>query len=164
MLFMSFISNLEKLTVKFYDYAFEVFRFIFIFGIPLIIIGIGVVFLLKIFFFPAFFSGRKKVTQTVTARVLGKREEVMHNPTGMYYLYYVTFTFGENEKIELKMTKSEYKQLDYMDKIELTHKGDKLVNFTVIEKSNEKTKGETKHVASTMRSSLNELYQKKREE
>ena len=29
---MSFISNLEKLTVKFYDYAFEIFRFIFIFA------------------------------------------------------------------------------------------------------------------------------------
>lgn len=164
MLFMSFISNLEKLTVKFYDYAFEIFRFIFIFGIPLIIIGIGVIFLLKIFVFPAFFSGRKKQVLTVIANVLGKREEMLMNPSGIYYLYYVMFTFGENEKIELKVTKGEYKSLNYMDKVELTHKGDKIVNLIVLEKSKEETKGETKYAGSTMRSSLNELAQKKREE
>lgn len=164
MLFMSFISNFEKLTVKFYDYMFEIMRFIFIFGIPLIIIGIGVIFLLKIFVFPAFFSGRKKQTLTVIANVLDKREEMLMNPSGIYYLYYVMFTFGENEKIELKVTKGEYKSLNCMDKVELTHKGDKIVNLVVLEKSKEETNGETKYVGSTMRSSLNELAQKKREE
>ncbi len=132
-------------------------------GIPLIIFGIGVFFLVKIFFLPPFNSGRRKQTQTVLASVLGKREEVMHNPTGLYSLYFVTFVFGENDKIELKTTKSEYKSLDYMDKVELTHKGEKLISYNMLEKSNEKSKGETKHVASTMRSSLNELAQKKRE-
>ncbi len=51
-----------------------------------------------------------------------------------------------------------------MDKVELTHKGENLLDVKVIEKSTEKSMGETKHVASTMRSSLNELAQKKREE
>ena len=157
MLFSSFIAN-------FYDYLFEIMKFVVIFGMPIAIIVVGFVFLIKIFFLPAFFSGRKKQTQTVIARVLGKREEVMHNPTGLYSLYFVTFSFGENEKIELKTMKSEYKSLDYMDKVELTHKGEKLLDVKVIEKSTEKTTGETKHVASTMRSSLNELAQKKREE
>ena len=82
----------------------------------------------------------------------------------IYYLYYVMFTFGENEKIELKVTEGEYKSLNYMDKVELTHKGDKIVNLIVIEKSKEETNGETKYAGSTMRSSLNELAQKKREE
>ncbi|MBQ8546558.1 MAG: DUF2500 family protein [Clostridia bacterium] len=131
---------------------------------PIIVIVIAFVILIKVFFLPAFSSGRKKQNQTVIASVLGKREEFLHNPTGLYSLYYVTFTFGENEKIELKTTKSEYKSLNYKDKVELTHKGEKLVSFTVLEKSNEQSKGETKHVASTMRSSLNELAQKKREE
>lgn len=157
MLFSSFIAD-------FYDYLFEIMKFIVIFGMPIAVIVVGLVLLIKIFFLPAFFSGRKKQTQTVIASVLGKREEVMHNPTGMYSLYFVTFTFGENEKIELKTTKSEYKSLDYMDKVELTHKGEKLLDLKVLEKSTEKSKGETKHVASTMRSSLNELAQKKREE
>ena len=139
-------------------------RFMFVYGLPILLFGVGIFFLVKIFFMPAFKSGREKQTQTVIASVLGKREEVLHNPTGMYSLYYVTFTFGENEKIELKTTKSEYKSLVYMDKVELTHKGEKLLDVKVIEKSTEKTTGETKHVASTMRSSLNELAQKKREE
>lgn len=157
MLFSSFIAN-------FYDFLFEIMKFIVIFGIPIAIIVVGFVFLIKIFFLPAFFSGRKKQTQTVIARVLGKREEVMHNPTGLYSLYFVTFSFGENEKIELKTMKSEYKSLNYMDKVELTHKGEKLLGIKMIEKSIEKTNGETKHVASMMRSSLNELAQKKRED
>ena len=152
------------LIADFYDFIFEILKFIFIFGIPIMMIIIGFVILIRVFFLPVFFSGRKKQTQTVIASVLGKREEVLHNPTGMYSLYFVTFTFGENEKIELKTTKSEYKSLDYMDKVELTHKGEKLLDLKVLEKSTEKSKGETKHVASTMRSSLNELAQKKREE
>lgn len=152
------------LIADFYDFIFGILKFIFIFGIPIMMIIIGFVILIRVFFLPVFFSGRQKQTQTVIASVLGKREEVMHNPTGMYSLYFVTFTFGENEKIELKTTKSEYKSLDYMDKVELTHKGEKLLDLKVFEKSTEKSKGETKHVASTMRSSLNELAQKKREE
>ncbi len=152
------------LIADFYDFIFEILKFIFIFGIPIMMIIIGFVILIRVFFLPVFFSGRKKQTQTVIASVLGKREEVLHNPTGMYSLYYVTFTFGENEKIELKTTKSEYKSLVYMDKVELTHKGEKLIGFRILEKSKENSSGETKHVASTMRSSLNELAQKKREE
>ena len=139
-------------------------RVMFVYGLPILLFGVGIFFLVKIFFMPAFFSGRKKETQTVTARVLGKREEFMHNPTGVYSLYYVTFSFGENDKIELKATKDEYKFLNYMDKVELTHKGEKMVNIIVLEKSNETTEGETKLVGDTMRSSLNELAQKKREE
>ncbi len=147
---------IEKVLIPFLQWFMMI-------GIPLIIFGIGVFFLIKIFFLPPFKSGRKKVTQTVIARVLGKREEFMHNQTGLYSLYYVTFTFGENENIELMVSKSEYKSLSYMDKIELTHKGEKLIAYTVLEKSKEKTEGETKLVGDTMRSSLNELYQKKRE-
>lgn len=139
-------------------------RFMFVYGLPILLFGVGIFFLVKIFFMPAFKSGREKQTQTVTARVLGKREEFMHNPTGVYSLYYVTFSFGENDKIELKATKGEYKSLNYMDKVELTHKGEKMVNIIVLEKSNETTEGETKLVGDTMRSSLNELAQKKREE
>lgn len=145
-------------------YLIPFFQWFMVIGIPTILFCVGIFFLIKIFFLPAFASGRKKQTQTVIARVLGKREEVMHNPTGLYSLYFVTFSFGENEKIELKTMKSEYKTLDYMDKVELTHKGEKLLDVKVIEKSIEKTTGETKHVASSMRSSLNELAQKKREE
>ena len=145
-------------------YLIPFFQWFMVIGIPTILFCVGIFFLIKIFFLPAFASGRKKQTQTVVARVLGKREEVMHNPTGLYSLYFVTFVFGENEKIELKTMKSEYKTLDYMDKVELTHKGEKLLDVKVIEKSTEKTTGETKHVASTMRSSLNEIAQKKREE
>ena len=157
---MLFLANIAD----FYDFLFGIFRFILIFGMPIIIILIGFVFLIKIFFLPAFASGRKKQEQTVIARVLGKREELLHNFTGMYSLYYVTFTFGENEKIELKTNKSEYKALDYMDKVELTHKGEKLISYNVLEKSPKNAVGEEKHVASMMRSSLNEIAQKKREE
>ena len=156
MLFMSFIA-------RFYDFIFEIMKFLMIFGIPLAIILIAFIVLIKIFFLPTFNSGRKKQTQTVIARVLGKREEFLHNSTGLYSLYYVTFTFGENEKIELKTSKNEYKSFDYMDKVEITHKGEKLISYSVLEKSKEKTDGEEKHVASMMRSSLNELAQKKKE-
>ncbi len=164
MLFSSFISIMENIFVNYYDYAFEIMKIVFIFAIPVIAIIIGLVVLIRIFILPNFFSGRKKQTQTVIAKVLGKREEVLHNPTGFYSMYYVVFAFGENEKIELKTSKSEYKNLNYMDKVELTHKGEKLVGLTMLEKSNMKSTGETKHVASTMRSSLNELAQKKREQ
>ena len=148
---------IEKILIPFLQWFMMI-------GIPLMIFGIGVFFLIKIFFLPPFKSGRKKVAQTVTASVLGKREEFLHNQTGLYSLYYVSFTFGENDRIELMVTKNEYKSLNYMDKVKLTHKGDKLVQFDILERSGEKTDGEIKHSGDTMRSSLNELYQKKREE
>ena len=145
-------------------YLIPFFQWFMVIGIPLILFGIGIFFLVKIFFLPAFSSGRKKQTQTVIASVLGKREELLQNPTGIYSLYYVTFTLAENEKIELKTTKSEYNSLNYKDKVQLTHKGEKLINYVVLEKSGENTKGEIKHAGETMRSSLNEIAQKKREE
>ena len=46
MLFSSFIAN-------FYDFLFEIMKFIVIFGIPIAIIVVGFVFLIKIFFLPA---------------------------------------------------------------------------------------------------------------
>ena len=156
---MLFLANISY----FYDILFEIMKFILIFGMPISLLIVGFVFLIKIFFLPAFASGRKKQEQTVIARVLGKREEFLHNSTGLYTLYYVTFTFGENERVELKANKSEYNHLNYMDKVELRHKGEKLISYNILEKSKEKGMGEEKHVASMMRSSLNELAQKKRE-
>ena len=44
------------------------------------------------------------------------------------------------------------------------NKGEKLISYNILEKSKEKGIGEEKHVASMMRSSLNELAQKKKEE
>lgn len=144
-------------------YLIPFLQWFMLIGIPLILFGVGIFFLVKIFFLPAFSSGRKREAQTVTASVLGKREEFLTNTTGMYSLYYVTFSLGENDKIELKVSKSEYKDLNHMDKVQLTHKGDKLVNFTVLERSGEKTKGRVMHASDARRSSLNELAQKKRE-
>lgn len=156
---MLFLANISF----FYDILFEIMKFMLIFGIPILLLIVGFVFLIKIFFLPAFASGRKKQEQTVVALVLGKREEFLHNATGLYSLYYVTFTFGENERLELKVNKSEYNDLSYMDKVELTHKGELLISYYILEKSKEEYKGEEKHVASMMRSSLNEIAQKKRE-
>lgn len=139
-------------------------QFIFMYGVPILLFGVGVFFLVKIFFMPAFKSGRVKKSQTIQAKVLSKREEcVSAYSTGRAYLYYVLFKFEENEQIEFCVDKSKYKKLDYNDKVEITHTGDRLDTLTIIEKSGESTKGETKFVGDSRRSSLNEIPQKKRD-
>ena len=156
MLFMSFIA-------KFYDFIFEIMKFLMIFGIPLAIIIIAFIVLIKIFFLPAFNSGRKRQKDTKTVNVLGKREEVLAGPGGIVTLYFVTFDLGD-DILELMVPKSYYKELNYGDKGSLSHNGDRFNSFTVTEKSSEKTNGGSSLVGSTMRSSLNEIAQKKREE
>lgn len=133
------------------------------FGIPIMIFGIGVFFLVKIFFMPTFNSGRVRQRKTSVAKVLGKREEVLMNPSGIITLYYVTFDLN-NDIIELMVPKSDYNMLNYGDKGDLSHTGDRFNKFVVIEKSSETTSDSSKTTGDTMRSSLKELAQKKRED
>ncbi|MBO5378975.1 MAG: DUF2500 family protein [Clostridia bacterium] len=123
----------------------------------------GIIFLIKIFFAPAFSSGRVRKKQTAVVTVLGKREEVLMNPSGIVTLYFVTFDLG-NDILELMVPKSYYKDLSYGDKGNLSHTGDRFNRFTVTEKSGNKTDGASALVGDTMRSSLNEIAQKKRDE
>lgn len=154
-----FLSNISD----FYDFIFEIMKFIFIFGIPIAIFAVGIIFLIKIFFAPAFSSGRVRKKQTAVVTVLGKREEVLMNQSGIVTLYFVTFDLG-NDILELMVPKSYYKDLSYGDKGNLSHTGDRFNRFTVTEKSGNKTDGASALVGDTMRSSLNEIAQKKRDE
>lgn len=154
-----FLSNISD----FYDFIFEIMKFIFIFGIPIAIFAVGIIFLIKIFFAPAFSSGRVRKKQTAVVTVLGKREEVLMNQSGIVTLYFVTFDLG-NDILELMVPKSYYKDLNYGDKGNLSHTGDRFNRFTVTEKSGNKTDGASALVGDTMRSSLNEIAQKKRDE
>ena len=112
---------------------------------------------------PAFSSGRVRKKQTAVVTVLGKREEVLMNQSGIVTLYFVTFDLG-NDILELMVPKSYYKDLSYGDKGNLSHTGDRFNRFTVTEKSGNKTDGASALVGDTMRSSLNEIAQKKRDE
>ena len=152
------LSNISD----FYDFIFEIMKFIFIFGIPIAIFAVGIIFLIKIFFAPAFSSGRVRKKQTLVVTVLGKREEVLMNESGIVTLYFVTFDLG-NDILELMVPKSYYKDLSYGDKGNLSHTGDRFNRFTVTEKSGNKTDGASALVGDTMRSSLNEISQKKRD-
>ena len=154
-----FLSNISD----FYDFIFEIMKFIFIFGIPIAIFAVGIIFLIKIFFAPAFSSGRVRKKQTAVVTVLGKREEVLMNQSGIVTLYFVTFDLG-NDILELMVPKSYYKDLSYGDKGNLSHTGDRFNRFTVTQKSGNKTDGASALVGDTMRSSLNEIAQKKRDE
>ena len=154
-----FLSNISD----FYDFIFEIMKFIFIFGIPIAIFAVGIIFLIKIFFAPAFSSGRVRKKQTAVVTVLGKREEVLMNQSGIVTLYFVTFDLG-NDILELMVPKSYYKDLNYGDKGNLSHTGDRFNRFTVTQKSGNKTDGASALVGDTMRSSLNEIAQKKRDE
>lgn len=155
MIFSSFIAD-------FYDFLFEIMKFILIFGIPIFLFCFGVFFLVKIFFMPAFRSGRKRQERRDEARVIGKRDEVLMNQSGLITLYYVTFDIG-NDLLELMVPKEEYKRLNYGDKGILAHTGDRFERFDVTVKSTEETKGQSEIVGSTMRSSLNEILQNKKE-
>ena len=143
-------------------YLIPVMRWVFIFGVPAILFGLGVFFIIKIFFMPTFSSGRVRKKQTAVVTVLGKREEVLMNPSGIVTLYFVTFDLG-NDILELMVPKSYYKDLSYGDKGNLSHTGDRFNRFTVTEKSGNKTDGASALVGDTMRSSLNEIAQKKRD-
>ena len=146
-------------------YLIPFLQWFMIIGIPLMLFGIGIFFLVKIFFLPVFKSGREKKTQKITARVLSKREEcISAYSTGRAYLYYILFEFAENEHIEFCVNKNKYKKLNYNDKVEITHTGDRLDSLVILKKSGEITNGETRYVGDAMRSSLNELAQKKRED
>ena len=45
-------------------YLIPVMRWVFIFGVPAILFGLGVFFIIKIFFMPTFSSGRVRKKQT----------------------------------------------------------------------------------------------------
>ena len=146
-------------------YLIPFFQWFMVIGIPTILFCVGIFFLVKIFFLPAFRSGRKKQTQGINARVISKREEIVSTySTGRAYLYYALFEFNGNEHIEFCINRNLYKKLNYNDKVKIAHTGDRLDSLYILNSSGEKTKGESKVVEGTMRSSLNELAQKKREE
>ncbi len=144
------------------NYVLPIMRWLFIFGVPILLFLLGMFFLVKIFFLPTFFSGRKREEKTNKAKVLGKREEVLANPSGLVTLYFVTFEL-DNDILELMVPKGYYKSLNYGDKGDLSHKGDRFNKFVIIERSSEKSEGQSKIVGDTMRSTLNEIAQKNKE-
>ena len=146
----------------FFDkYVIPVLRWLFMVGIPMLLIVVAIIVFLKIFVLPAFFSGRQKKERNCTARVIRKREEVLSNASGVYSLYFVNFSV-EDEGLEFSVNKNLYDLLSSGDKGKLVFEGDKLVEFVVTEKSTKTEDGESILVGDTMRSTLNIMPQRNR--
>ena len=142
-------------------YVIPVLQWLFMVGIPMLLIVVAIIVFLKIFVLPVFFSGRQKKERSSTARVVRKREEVLSNGSGVYSLYFVNFSV-EDEGLEFSVTKNLYDVLSSGDKGKLVYEGDKLVDFVITEKSTKTETGESILVGDTMRSTLNIMPQRDR--
>ncbi len=119
-----------------------VIGWIIIIAFPLVLIGLLVFFILKIFLFSNMQTGRSKKVYLKTARVVDKRQEsCAYGEGGIANHYYITFLIEEMERIEFKVSDSEYKKVSFYDKGELSYVGDRFNFFNITEKSNDKTQG-----------------------
>ncbi len=113
-----------------------------IIALPLALVGLVVFFIVRNVFFTDTQSGRNKKIYLKPAKVVDKRQEsCSYQEGGIVNHYYITFLVDEKEQIEFKVSNSEYKNVSFYDKGELSYTGDKFNYFNVTEKSNDKTQG-----------------------
>ncbi len=113
-----------------------------IIAFPLVIVGLLIFFVLKMVFFPNIQTGRSKKTYLKNAQVVDKRQESCAYAEGsVANHYYITFLIDDKEKIEFKVSNSEYKNVSFYDKGELSYTGERFNYFNITEKSKDKTQG-----------------------
>ena len=143
------------------EIVLEILRYLFMVGIPSVLVLIAIIALLKVYVLPAFFTSRQKREIKQIATVLKKREEVLSGPAGIYSLYIILFKI-DIDSMELRVSKSTFESIESGDKGELTSVGDRFVDFTVTEKAKSTTENEVVLAGDTMRSALNIIEQKER--
>lgn len=109
------------------------------FVIPIVMLVLGIVLLVRVFMPSVVSTGRKATAYTVQSRVLERREHHINSIHGNIKYYYVTFALEQNDKIELKVSKSIFNSIDFDDIVKLTYAGERFKNLEIIEKSGKKT-------------------------
>ena len=109
------------------------------FVIPIVMLVLGIVLLVRVFMPSVVSTGRKATTYTVQSRVLERREHHINSINGNIKYYYVTFALEQNDKIELKVSKSIFNSIDFDDIVKLTYAGERFKNLEIIKKSGKKT-------------------------
>lgn len=109
------------------------------FVIPIVMLVLGIVLLVRVFMPSVVSTGRKATTYTVQSRVLERREHHINSIHGNIKYYYVTFALEQNDKIELKVSKSIFDSIDFDDIVKLTYAGERFKNLEIIKKSGKKT-------------------------
>lgn len=107
-----------------------------LFGIPIIVIAIVVIFLIKPLISKEK-NARSNDSSTITTRVIEKRENIAIGSHGTLTYYYVTF----EERIDLCVPRRIYKKVNAQDLVKLTYIGDKFISLSVVEKSTEASCG-----------------------
>ncbi len=133
-----------------------------IIAVPIGIVGFLIFFIVKIVFLPNIQVGRKNKICLDVARVVDKRQEYCSYTQGsIANHYYITFLINEKERIEFKVSDSEYKKVNFHDKGELSYTGDKFNYFNITEKSNDKTKGKVDIYGRGKNSLRNDMLRKR---
>lgn len=99
----------------------------------LLVIGGGVVFLLRILFAGSVTYIKTPTQKNVDATVISKRKQDMMRSTGAYTNYFILFKLGENDSLEFPVGKHLYKKCNSGDKGKLSYKGSIFMSF-VLEK------------------------------
>lgn len=122
-------------------YILPIMQFLFIFGIPIILVIVAIVILCNVFLTPYIKTAKSKVKSESNVRVVDKRKEVFSNPNGIYTIYFITFQFASNERIELKTTKGIYFKANNNDICNIKYKEEVelLKSLVVVKKSGEYT-------------------------
>lgn len=102
--------------------------------ITVILAGVAVVVLARIYHSGASNGGRRSPTLRAKATVLGKRtDEVTHHNAAFASIttkyYYVTFDLGNGDTMELSTDKHTYKDDNIGKSGTLVYKGSKFINF-----------------------------------
>ena len=91
--------------------------------VALLVIGGGVVFLLRILFAGSVTYIKTPTQKNVDATVISKRKQDMMRSSGVYTNYFILFKIGENDSLEFPVSKHLYKKCNSGDKGKLSYKG-----------------------------------------
>lgn len=113
-----------------------------IFAIVVVVAFLGVFLLLRMGFSGAH-SFIKSKSKTVQAKILSKRKQDMLRSSGPYTNYFIWFSIGESDKIELPVNKRLYKKAHAGKTGILTYKGGLFISFIFDEDIKKEPKKET---------------------
>ena len=114
----------------------ELVSLIFFILLPAVFVIVAIVILVRLFQRETVDTGRKIPKTTVRAKVVDKRKQyISYANRGSLTFYYVSFDLGNSEIMEFKVSKGEFKRLNFNDEVTLTHQGEKFISVKIIQKS-----------------------------
>ncbi len=109
-----------------------ILELLFFIGFPSFFVIAGIILLIRAFVSKTVSTGRKHQKKITEAVVIDKREYSYTYRNGIITVYYLTFEFGLEDKMECRASKKEYKSASVGDKVKICYIGEKLIKIELI--------------------------------